>query len=155
MFTMDELLMNRAKLEDLSDEIQANLTKLLEVMNAVRVAYAHPMTVTSGYRRAQDNDATSNAAKASAHLVGMACDIRDTDGAIMKWVLENLQLMKDLGIFLEDFRWTRSKTKGYWVHFGIRKPASGHRIFVPSTAPAESPDCWDGEYDKKAFDEAA
>lgn len=149
MITMDELLMGRAKLADLPSDVQDNLRKLLFAMNEIRASYGFVMIITSGYRRPQDNDATSNAAKLSAHLVGMACDIRDVDGSLYRWVLRNLDLMQKLGIYLEDFRWTRSKTKGNWVHFGIRKPGSGKRIFVPSTAPAEDPGCWDGKYDSK------
>ena len=72
----------------------------------------------------------------------MACDIADPDDVVMKWVLENLQMMKDLDIYMEDFRWTPG-----WVHFGLGAPASGHRIFVPNANRPQAPDRWDGIYD--------
>ncbi len=149
MISMNEILMGRAKLENLSTDIQCNIKHLHKVVNVIRQRYGKPMTVTSGLRLPEHNDATSNAAKRSAHLTGEAIDVRDVDGSLMRWVLQNLSLMQELGIYIEDFRWTRSKTKGYWVHLGTRKPSSGRRIFIPSMAPAETPDVWSGKYDPK------
>jgi hypothetical protein len=115
---------------------------LLIPLNKIRDAYGQPMIVDSGWRPPSINAATLGAAKNSKHCLGLAADIADPDGRLTKWVLENLQLMKDLNIYMEDFRWTPS-----WVHFGLGAPASGRRIFVPSANRALAPGRWDGNYD--------
>lgn len=146
MISMDELLMGRAKLEDLSPEIQANLNLLLERINKVRTAWGKPMHVNSGLRLVGQQPA--NAAAKSNHLVGLAVDIGDdADGTLWQWVLANLQLMQNIGLWFEDPRWTHNM--GNWVHFQVVPPKSGKRIYVPSSAPASAPDVWDGQYDKK------
>lgn len=145
MFTKEEFLMGRDKQypSEYTKEISDNLDKLLEVMNKVRSAYGKPMTVSSGWRPAAINSATSGAAAKSNHMIGLAVDIKD-DGSVRKWVLDNLQLMKDLGLYFEDWRWTPT-----WCHFQIVPPKSGKRIYVPSTAPAKEPNAWSGKYDSK------
>lgn len=144
----DELLMGRDKkyADEYTQEISDNLDKLLIPMNQIRAAYNKPMIVSSGWRPAAINAKTPGAAKTSKHMIGLAADIVDTDGNLRKWVLQNLQLMKDLDIYLENFNFTPG-----WVHFGLGPPNSGKRIFIPSpTEPLQV--VWDGIYDKK-FDQ--
>jgi hypothetical protein len=146
MITKDELLAGRDKQypKEYTAEVSGNLDRLLVVLNKVRQAYGKPMYVNSGWRPAAVNDATSNAAKKSTHIRGLACDFRDPDGKLWQWCIANLALLQKLGVYLEDKRWTPS-----WVHCQIVPPASGKRIYVPSTAPATAPDVWDGTYDHK------
>lgn len=148
MISKDELLKGRDKQypNDYTQEISDNLDKLLVVMNVIRAAYGKPMTISSGWRSPSINAATTGAAKNSAHCIGLAADIVDSDGVLLAWVLDNLQLMQDNGVYLEDPRWCPN-----WIHFGLRKPNSGKRIFVPSSAPASAPDRWDGQYES-SFD---
>ena len=139
-----ELLMGRdvQYASDYTQDISDNLDKLLIPINKIRDLWNTPMTVNSGWRPPSVNASTPGAALSSKHMLGLAVDISDTDGSLWTWVLQNLQLMSDLGIFIEDRRWTKS-----WVHFQLGQPKSGHRIFVPSTGPALAPDVWDGNYD--------
>lgn len=140
----DELLKGRDQqyANDYTQEISDNLDKLLIPLNKIREAWGKPMIVNSGWRPPSVNAGTVGAAAHSKHMEGLAADISDIDGSLWTWVLENLQLMKDLDIFMEDRRWTPN-----WVHFGLGQPGSGKRIFVPSSNPPASPDSWDGEYD--------
>ena len=48
MISMDELLNNKYKLEDQSQEIQDNLAILLDRVNQIRLLWGKPMIVTSG-----------------------------------------------------------------------------------------------------------
>lgn len=147
MISMNEILMGRAKFEDLDKEVQANLTILLERINKLRAAYGKPLKVNSGFRNPADQP--KNAATKSNHLVGKAIDLDDDNTAFLwKWVLANLQLMKDIGLWMEDPRWTHGSV-GTWMHFQITPPKSGKRIYVPSEKPASAPDLWDGKYDSK------
>jgi hypothetical protein len=134
--------------DEYTQEISDNLDQLLIPLNKIRDAWGSPMTVNSGWRPAAINAATPGAAPQSKHMEGLAADISDPGGVLWTWVLENLQLLKDLNLFCEDRRWTPT-----WVHFGLGQPSSGHRIFVPSSAPASAPDSWDGVYDR-TFDVA-
>lgn len=139
--TKDELLQGRdiKYATEYTPVISDNLDKLLVVMNKVRDAYSKPMVVTSGWRPPQINAKTPGAAPQSNHMKGLAVDIADADGALMNWVLRNLDLMKDLGLYFEDFRYTPT-----WCHFQCVPPASGKRIFVPYAGPAPAPGKWDG-----------
>lgn len=151
MITKSELLKGRDKAypKDYTAEISSNLDRLLIAINKVRAAYGLPMIVASGWRPPSLNASTPGAATHSKHMLGLAVDIEDKDGKLMKWVLNNLKLMQELGLYLEDFRWTPN-----WVHFGLGAPGSGKRIFVPSASRAQAPDRWDGKYDHQ-FDSVA
>lgn len=151
MITKSELLMGRDKLypKEYTAEIDKNIDRLLVIMNKIRTVYAKPMIVDSGWRPKVINDATSNSAKRSNHMLGLAVDIKDADSKLMQWVIANLNLMQQLGVYMEDFRWTPS-----WCHFQIISPGSGKRIYIPSVAPACAPSRWNGHYDAK-YDKAA
>lgn len=144
MISKQELLQGRDKQypNDYTQEISDNLDQLLILLNQIRAAWAKPMKVNSGWRPPSINGSTPGAAKNSKHMQGLAADIFDPDGSLWAWVLQNLDLMKQLGIYMEDKRWTPG-----WVHFGFGPPASGHRIFIPSSAPAIDASLWDGQYD--------
>lgn len=134
--------------KDYTKEVQQNLAVLLEKINVVRAKYGKPMTVSSGFRPASLNANVPGAAKKSKHIVGLAVDIVDKDGKLWEWVLQNLQLMQDLGLYLEDKRHTKS-----WVHFQIGPPLSGKRIYKPTTAPYVDASLFNGKYDPK-YDKA-
>jgi len=147
MITMNELLMGRQTFDQLTPEQQKNATELLSKINIIRAAYGKPMKVNDGIRRPQDTP--KNGAAKSKHLLGQAIDIDDDDTLFMwKWCLANLDLIQKAGLYLEDPRWTHGSV-GTWMHFQSVPPASGKRIFVPSTAPASAPNIWDGKYDPK------
>lgn len=144
MISKDELLKGRDQQfpDDYTQQISDNLDMLLPLLNQIRTAWAQPMIVDSGWRSPSENANTPGAAAHSKHMLGLAADIQDLDGSLWAWVLQNLALMQQLGIYMEDRRWTPT-----WVHFGYGPPASGKRIFVPSANRAQAPDNWDGQYD--------
>ena len=144
--SLSELVMGRDLKypKDYTKQVQQNLQVLLLKINVIRTKYGKPMTVSSGWRPAELNAATPGAAKTSKHIVGLAVDIQDTDGELFKWCLLNLPLIQELGFYLEDKRYTKN-----WVHFGIGAPASGKRIFRPSSGPVPHPELWDGKYDSQ------
>jgi hypothetical protein len=146
MITLNELVKGRDKLApaEYTKAVQANLSVLLEKLNIIRAKYGKPMNISSGWRTSAINDSTSNAAKKSKHLSGLAADVQDLDGKFWEWCLSNLALMQELGLYLEDRRYTPT-----WVHLGIGAPPSGKRIFIPSTKPATAPHLFNGKYDAK------
>ena len=145
--SIKEILMGRAELADLPEDVQDNIKELHIRINVIREAYGKAMKVNDGYRKPANTP--KNGSKTSWHLQGAAIDLDDDDTAYLwKWVLENLQLFQDVGLWIEDPRWTHGNV-GTWMHFQIYPPKSGKRIFVPSSTAAPAPDIWDGKYDKK------
>lgn len=125
-----EILMGRIKEEDLSDELKANLDKLVAALNVVRSAYGKPMRVSSGYRSPAKNAAIGGSKK-SHHMTCKACDFKDPDGALDAWLLENQDLLEANGLWLED----PSATPG-WSHLdiGVRdttRKREHKRVFKP------------------------
>lgn len=98
-----------------SKEISDNIDKLLIPLNKLRDAYGKPMQVSSGWRPPSLNAAVPNAAKKSNHTLGLACDFKDTDGELDKWCLNNMPLLKSLGLWLEN----PDNTPG-WCHLDIK-----------------------------------
>lgn len=149
--TKDDLLMGRDKeyASEYTAEISTNLDKLLPIINKIQQAYGKKFTINSGWRPPSINENTPGAAPASKHTLGLAVDVADADGQVMHWTLSNLGLMKELGVHMEDWRWTPT-----WNHYQIVPPKSGHRIFIPSTATALAPDRWIGKYPSE-YDQVA
>lgn len=143
---MKEILKNRAKFEDLDKEIQDNLLDLLEKINKIRQIYNKPMKVNDGLRIE-----AGGGSKKSNHLKGLAIDIDDDDqGTLWFWLMkpEQMQLLKDVGLWLEHGCWTHANGMS-WVHLQTVPPKSNLRIFIPDEKPNPNPNFWNGKYNKK------
>jgi hypothetical protein len=79
--------------------------------------------LSSGYRPAHFNKVAGGSAR-SGHLTCEAIDIRDTDGSIAKLLLDNLELLEQLGLYLEDPLYTIG-----WIHLQTRPTL--RRVFKP------------------------
>lgn len=131
---MDELLSGQAKYEGLENEIQHNLSILLQKVNNVRSLYGKEMIVTSGLRTKQHHLEIyarkgifpPKVPMKSNHLFGRAVDFADGDGKLKKWILENIKQIEEIGLYMEDFSATKT-----WVHFQTNPPKSGKRFFMP------------------------
>ena len=103
-----------------------NVVELLSKVNIIRHAYGKPLIVTSGYRSPEFNKSIGGAPR-SSHLTGAAIDIAAPHGGEFKqWVLKNIDLFAKLGLYMEDFNYTKS-----WCHIQIVAPRSGKRFFRP------------------------
>lgn len=150
MISIKEILMSRVEFDNLPEEHKSNILDLHNKINIIRKAYGKPMKINDGYRRQQD--IPKHGASKSKHLFGQAIDIDDNEaGELWFWLMkpENMQLLKDVGLWLEHGNYTHNKKYGTWVHFQTVPPKSGNRIFVPSSEPDPNPKFWDGKYDKK------
>ena len=134
MITMNELLSNQASFDSLDKEVQENLNQLFLKVNIVRKEYGKPMIVTSGLRTkkhhleiyARKGIYPPKVPMKSNHLFGRAVDFADGDGKLKKWILANIKLMEEIGLYMEDFGATKT-----WVHFQTNPPKSGNRFFKP------------------------
>jgi len=133
MISMEELLNNKYKLDDQSDEIQANLAILLEKINKIRAQWGKPMTVTSGLRDMADHlriyaakgiTDKSKIPMQSKHLSGAAVDISDPDLELTQWLKDNPSILESVEL------WCEQGNKN-WTHFQIYPPKSGNRWFLP------------------------
>jgi hypothetical protein len=66
-------------------------------------------------------------------MTGCAVDICDVvpERTLARWCLRNLVFLAEVGLWMEDPRWTPG-----WVHLQSVPPRSGGRVFIPSAAPA-------------------
>ena len=134
MITIEELLSGN-DYNSLTPVIQANINDLLMRLNIIRIAYNKPMYSTSGLRSikhhleiyaAKGITDTSRIPMKSSHLSGQADDISDPNKELQKFILSNVKLLEDSGLYCESFVFTTN-----WVHFQEVPPLSGRRFFMP------------------------
>jgi uncharacterized protein YcbK (DUF882 family) len=122
MILMRDLLKDK-NFDSLSPEIQKNLENLLVIINNIRTLYDKPMIVTSGLRTMEEHLAIyakkgitdkSKIPMKSKHLFGLAVDISDPNGELKTWCKANEKVLKEMGVWMEDFSSTPN-----WVHFQI------------------------------------
>jgi hypothetical protein len=130
---------------ELTPQIAENASKLLAAVNTLLRCAAEDgiepaldeitgNAVASGWRPQAVNERTSNAGKASTHLTGRGIDIQDhQDRRLARWCLRNLDRLETLGLYMEAPRWTGGKSP--WIHLQCIAPASGKRVFIPSSSP--------------------
>ena len=138
MITLDAYFMGRnvTHAEEFTDEILTHATITVGKVNELlaRAGRSDIHRVTSGWRPRSVNDATSNAAANSRHLTGQAADLSDNDRNLCGWCVDNLDVLTEIGLWMEDPRWTPT-----WLHVQTVPPKSGKHVFIPSTAPAKDP----------------
>mgnify|MGYP001567219378 CR=1 FL=1 len=139
MITLDAYFMGRnlTHSEEVTDEILTNATLTVAKVNDLlsRAGRSDIHTVNSGWRPKAINDATANAASSSRHLTAQACDISDVDRTLSTWCVDNLSVLKEIGLWMEDPRWCPT-----WIHLQSVPPKSGKLVFIPSSAPMKDPD---------------
>lgn len=128
MISLDDYLMGRArkyKSELTEQKIDAAKETILRV-NIVLGNFGQDRKVASGWRPAEINGNTPNAAVYSKHVLCMACDVEDRDRALSKWCMQHLYLLEDVGLWMEHPSCTPT-----WVHLQTVPPRSGNRVFYP------------------------
>lgn len=143
MITIEQYFMGRDTLypAECNATIRGNadrtvlLTNQLKQIAEIRdeFVFADP-EVASGWRPAAVNDATSHAAAHSRHITAQALDTHDPKRLFARWCLSNLHELEQIGLWMENPRWTP-----HWVHLQTVPPGSGHRVYIPSSAPPLAP----------------
>lgn len=115
-------------------ELEANLKELLEKVNKLRLLWAKPMKITSGFRTKEhhikiynDKGITdlSKIPMKSKHLYCLAIDVYDPKFELTKFCKEHTKEMEEIGLWFED---DLSVPR---LHIQIRSVASGARWFKP------------------------
>jgi hypothetical protein len=133
---------DKAFQHELTDDIRANADETIARTNALleRAGFGHICTVNSGWRPPLVNAALTHASPTSHHLTGRAVDLPDRDRKLAAWCVAHLDVLAEIGLWMEDPRWTYDREGDHWVHLQTVPPRSGNRVFVPSDAPAQDPD---------------
>lgn len=138
MITLSAYYMGRdlTHAEELTEEIMAHAKITVERVNDLlaRAGRSDITTVRSGWRPSGINDATQNSAAHSNHITGQACDLSDSDRTLATWCVDNLDDLEQIGLWMEDPRWTPT-----WLHVQIVPPKSGKLVYIPSTAKPLDP----------------
>lgn len=105
---------------DYNDTIGDNADKLLLNVNALLNELGiEEAKVSSGWRPPSINGALTNAAKKSAHMIGLAVDILDDKNQTLgKLVASRPELLKKYNLWLEDLGSTRGQFSN-WVHLDL------------------------------------
>jgi hypothetical protein len=127
---------------ELTDEIRRNAAETVARANRLleRAGFEHICTVNSGWRPPVINASVANASPTSHHLTGRAIDLPDRDRRLAIWCATHLDVLAEIGLWLEDPRWTFDANGDHWVHVQTVPPRSGNRVFAPSDLPAPDPD---------------
>jgi hypothetical protein len=133
MITLEEYLAHGRTLEvppqvvlDNAEDLLPKVNALLERAAAAGVDAAIAPVLNSGWRPAAYNAQVPNAAVLSKHITGQAADIYDPEGMLDDWCVRNLEVLTNLGLWLEH----PLSTKG-WCHVQSVPPRSGNRMFYP------------------------
>jgi hypothetical protein len=112
--------------QELSDAHKRSAKDLVEKVNKLLNMFGGDRAVTSGWRPGSINAATKGAAPNSKHVLCQAVDLADLDKGLMNWCMNNQDKLQQLGLWVEDGRYTPT-----WVHLQTVAPASGKRFFIP------------------------
>lgn len=128
MITLSDYYMGRDRRfpDELTDEKRSNAEEMVEKANELLQRFGETRKVNSGWRPASINQATVGAAKKSKHMECLAIDLEDKDGTLDEWCMENLEVLQEIGLWLEH----PDSTDG-WCHLQIIAPRSGNRVFKP------------------------
>jgi len=121
MIARNEILMGRDVQYPLTQELEDNLSKLLEAVNKLRTLYGKPMYVNSGYRPGHYNSDAGGALN-SAHQLCEAVDFKDDDNALKNWI--TVEILEQCGLYQESPASTPT-----WLHVQVRPTIN--RVFIP------------------------
>lgn len=130
-----------------AEEVVVKVNRLLELASRDGISPGTDQytgtAVASGWRPPAVNARTQNSATGSKHLTAQAVDLQDTpDRDLAQWCLGHERDLVLLGLWMERPQWCAgSIVEGKlvpdpWVHLQVVAPGSGHRCYVPSSAPA-------------------
>jgi hypothetical protein len=104
----------------------AAIEDLVPRVNNLLNAFGESRSVTSGFRSKEDQARINPKVTASAHMTGQAVDLEDNDGRLDAFCLNHLELLRELGLYLES-----PERTARWTHLQTRPPKSGHIVFQP------------------------
>jgi Peptidase M15 len=112
--------------DELTPVLRANARETVRRVNQLLRRAGLSRKITSGWRPAAVNANVPGAARGSKHISCIAIDLEDRDGALDAWCLAHLDVLAEIGLWLEHPDATPD-----WCHLQTLPPASGNRVFEP------------------------
>lgn len=118
----------RLQSPELTDEVRANAEKLATQVNKLLnlIGWKEKIIVTSGFRPSAVNSQIANAAKKSAHQIGLAVDIFDEKDQRLGYLIRQKQnndgvkgILGQCGLMMEHLDSTRGSYTN-WVHLDMK-----------------------------------
>lgn len=110
--------------------IDKNLGSLFQRLMELQAACKMDFVFTSALRSEAAQQVLVETGKTNAihskHCAGAAADIYDPKKKLQKYLTENSDILKVIGLWCEDFKYTKN-----WVHCQTLAPLSGKRFFIP------------------------
>lgn len=110
----------------LTDSEYQNLYDLASKLTELEKDCPYEFHVNSGYRTVEEQHRVDPNHPQSAHIFGCAVDLEDYDFELWYWLVDNINTVKMLGLYLED----EFADSGH-VHIQSIPPKSGRIIFEP------------------------
>ena len=111
---------------ELTPELRANARETVRRVNLLLQRAGMARKITSGWRPTAVNAAVPGAAKGSKHISCIAIDLEDRDGRLDAWCMAHLDVLEEIGLWLEHPDATPD-----WCHLQTLPPGSGNRVFEP------------------------
>lgn len=122
--SIDDYLMGRIKIENMSPEWVGNMNTLIPKINDLLEKFGEYRKCNSGFRTQDDQMRINPKAPNSNHCIAAAIDLFDANGELHTFLKLNPKVLEDLDLFCEE-------RQGSWQHLQIIRPKSGHRWFNP------------------------
>jgi len=113
--------------------LENNLSELITKLNKLENLSGIHFSISSGFRDKSDQIRIYNAKgiydegdmhMGSKHFTCQAADC--CANGLQEWILNNKNVLDDLGLWFEDFKYTPG-----WTHSQTIRPNSGKRFFIP------------------------
>lgn len=112
-----------------TEQQKKNLESLVDALNQLGRFYPEPVVVIRGLRTEQQNKDVGGVPN-SPHLTGEAVDLQDKDHKLSQFILNNLHLLKEFGLYMENpYYCVSQKTGNNWIHLQSR--VASQTIFKP------------------------
>lgn len=89
-----------------------------ELLDPLRVAYGKPISVTSGFRGKELNEAVKGSAY-SAHLLGYAADLVPVEGDVDEFIRFAVDWLKSNNIAFDQAVVEKDKNGNHWLHLAL------------------------------------
>ena len=127
-FSWDEMLTKSRiektiwKEEEIPEKALKNMHILQDKLNELGKYYSVPMYMNACYR--SPFDVVKGSVAKSPHHLGIAADIQDTDGLFALFCIRNQNLLRSIGLYLENPLYTHtclpnSKPSSGWIHLDL------------------------------------
>lgn len=119
--------------KEITDQMRKDAAKLIAKVSVLLslIPIVKPV-ITSGFRPQSYNKKIGGSTN-SHHCFGNAVDIHDPEKKISEWCLQNIEYLRESGLFIESPEHTCKSEDPMrrWIHFQRVAPKSNNVVFFP------------------------